>query len=255
MITKIEIGDATLFQGDCLDILPEIKNVDLVCCDPPYGTTLMTWDTVIDYSLLWPLLKASCGKRYVMTASQPFTSALLMSNAKQFSHELIWAKSKTGNPFLAKVMPMKTHENILVFGKGPYNPQMVPGEPYTRLVKSAVKNNTTNNHKFGAKNDVLIENTGERYPRSIVTFPQNWSRQQQIHPTQKPVELMKWLIETYSDPGDTILDFSMGSGTTGIAAIECGRKFIGIEITPEYFKIATDRIQKAYDLSIVPPST
>ena len=250
-MNKIIIGDATLYCGNCLDILPEITNIDLVCCDPPYGTTLMEWDTIIDYSTLWPLLRKSCSKRYIMTASQPFTSALVMSNTKQFSHELIWSKSKTGNPFLAKIMPMKTHENILVFGKGPYNPIMTPGEPYTRMVRSANKNNTTNNHKYGVKDDHLIENKGERYPKSVQHFTQNWSRQQQIHPTQKPVELMKWLIETYSNPNDTILDFSMGSGTTGIAAIQAGRKFVGIEISDVYFKIAQDRIQEAVN-AIVP---
>lgn len=221
-----------LFQGDCLDIMPALPagSVDLICADLPYGTTSMEWDKVLPMPLVWAqyerLLKP--GGCVVLFGSQPFTSHLILSNLPWFKYELVWDKNKCGSPGLAKIRPMKTHENILVFAPGVtrYNPQMEVGEPYSRKAPKSVR---CNNHGYGFSNENGVENEGTRYPKSVLNISRDFSAQQQVHPTQKPVPLLQWLVATYSNPGDTVLDNAMGSGPTGVAALSLGRKFIGIE--------------------------
>lgn len=247
---RVRIGPHRLYRGRCEHWLPRIpdKKIDFVLADPPYGTTLIRWDKIIDFAWLWPELRRVCGARYAMFASQPFTSKLLLSNEKQFSHELIWSKTITGNPFLAKKMPLKKHEQILVFGRGPYTPQMVPGDPYFRA--SAVRNREVkNDHKYGARMRTETDNKGERYPGSVLHFGREWRRQDQVHPTQKPVKLCRWLLRSYCTAGFSVLDFSMGSGSTGVACIEeaeLGLSFVGIENDPKHFDTAVERITLAY---------
>lgn len=237
-----------LILGDCLERMMEIpdKSVDLVLCDLPYGTTACKWDSVIPLEMLWQayyrVLKPAGA--IVLTACQPFTTALAASNLKDFKYDLVWHKSKSGSAFTAKYRPMAKHESILVFAKGKttYNPQMTEGEPYTRTRQPS----EINNHKLGLGKEVSTTvNTGFRYPESVIFFQQKWRRQDQVHPTQKPVELMEYLINTYSNLGETVLDNCMGSGTTGIACVNTGRSFIGIEMDEGYFKVASERIEKA----------
>ena len=170
-----------------------------------------------------------------------FVYKLALSNEKLYRYELIWKKSKCGSPLTAKYMPMKKHENILVFGHSAakYNPQMVKGEPYKRKFTE----HKMNNMQYGITG-TGAENNGTRHPSTILDFPQKWRRQDQVHPTQKPVELIEWLINSYSDEGDLILDNCIGSGTTAVAAIRQKRNFIGFEIEEKYFNIANKRIEE-----------
>ena len=229
--------------GDCLEVMQDIPDgsIDLVLTDPPYGTTACKWDIVIPFEPMWKQLKRITKKNgaIVLFGSQPFTSALVMSNPKMFKYEWVWGKSKCGSPLAAKYRPMAKHENILVFGKGviKYNPEMLEGEAYKRDFTPA----KLNNHKFGIKG-VKTYNEGTRYPDTVLYFQQKWRRQDQIHPTQKPVALMAYLIKTYTNEGETVLDFAMGSGTTWVACKNLNRNFIGIELSPEYIKMAEKRV-------------
>lgn len=237
-----------LHLGDCLEVMAKMpdNSVDLIVADLPYGTTGIEWDTPLPLAQLWAiyerLLKPTgC---VVLFGSQPFTSTLIMSNTRWFKYELIWNKNKCGSPGLAKYRPMKTHENIVVFAPGTtvYNPQMEVGEPYSRKAPKKIR---CNNHGYGFKNEDGIENTGTRYPKSILNISRDFSAQQQIHPTQKPVPLLEWIVATYSNTGEIVLDNVMGSGSTGVACANLGRRFIGIESNPEYFQQAAARIYDA----------
>lgn len=188
----------------------------------------------------------------IFFGSQPFTSLLITSNINWFRHELIWNKNKCGSPGLAKYRPQKVHENIIVFSKesgGTYNPIMEKGDSFKResLQKPyGVKNDGTkiNRHGYGFKTEPSSSiNIGTRYPKSILHASRNFSAQQQVHPTQKPTHLLNWLIMTYSNPKDTVLDFCMGSGSCGVSSKMTGRNFIGIEKDKEYFEIAKTRIE------------
>lgn len=240
-----------LLQGDCLELMQEIpdKSVDLICCDPPYGTTSIKWDEVLDFDKMWEQYGRIIKPKgvIVLFGSQPFSAQLICSKLKWFRYELVWNKNKCGSPGLAKYRPMKTHENVLIFYKdsgGTYNPQMEVGEPYARKSKNPEGYvGRKNDHGYGMKPRKEFENKGTRYPKSIINISRDFSAQQQVHPTQKPVPLMEWLIKTYSNPGETVLDNCMGSGSTGVAAIKQNRKFIGMEYDSEYFKISQDRIK------------
>ncbi len=229
-----------LFCGDCLDVLPTLlaNSVDLVAVDLPYGTTACDWDSVIPLDRMWTELLRVCKPTATMifTAQQPFTWRLCSSNPKMFKYELIWEKPNGTNPFQAQIMPMKKHENILVFcGKSPtYNPQMRRGKPY----KWNSKRSGGSAGGIKQSKETPIDNKGTRYPGSVLRFKQ----ERNGHPTQKPVKLMSWLIRTYSNAGDLVLDFTMGSGTTGVAAKANKRRFIGVEINEHYFKMAQERI-------------
>lgn len=243
--------EVKLYLGDCLEKMKEIpnKSVDCIIADLPYGTTSCKWDIVIPFEPLWKeynrIIKDECA--IVLFGNEPFSSYLRLSNIKCFKYDLVWKKSKSGSAFTAKYRPVNKHEMISVFSKGgkktKYNPQMVEGEPYKRTHK--VSEVDINNHKIGFnRKEVVSVNEGFRYPITVLDFPQQWRRQDQLHPTQKPVELLEWLVNTYSNEDDWVLDNTMGSGTTGVACMNLNRNFIGIEKEEKYFEIAKERIER-----------
>jgi site-specific DNA-methyltransferase (adenine-specific) len=243
----IKTDSLWLMKGDCLERMKEIDSgsVDAIICDPPYNTTSCSWDLQIPFEAMWFELKRIIkpNRAIVLFGSQPFTSILITSNLKMFKYEWIWEKSKSGSAFTAKYRPVNKHENILVFGKGTllYKPVLTEGTPYSR--NHDVSECDVNNHGIGFNRKVVkTENNGFRYPITVQKFQQKWRRQDQIHPTQKPVELMEYLIKTYTNENETVLDFTMGSGTTGVACVNTNRKFIGIEMDDNYFDIGTKRI-------------
>lgn len=223
-----------LINGDCLVEMKKIPDgsIDLVLTDPPYGTTACKWDTVIPFEPMWEQLKRVTKKNgaIVLFGSQPFTSALVMSNPKMFKYEWVWHKRTSANVANAKYQPLKTHENILVFG-GSYKPQMVKGKP--RMKGGKVKGGQANG---GLAPKYYFSD--EYYPVSVLDI----KTERGFHPTQKPVALMEYLIKTYTNEGETVLDFTMGSGTTGVACKKLNRNFIGIELDKDYYEIAKQRI-------------
>lgn len=234
----------TLYHGDCLDVLPTLEagSVDAVICDPPYGTTACKWDSVISFAPMWAEIKRLLKPRgaCVLFGSQPFTSALVMSNPAWFRCEWVWEKDQGTGYLNANRQPMKAHENIIVFAAGEhrYNPQKMLGTPYRTTrgsVGGFVRDKTVGGY-------ITISN-GERYPKSVVRFEGEMG----LHPTQKPLALLEYLVRTYTDEGDTVLDFTMGSGTTGHACMNLRRRFIGIEMDAEYYAIAERRIMDAAD--------
>jgi len=232
-----------IILGDCLDVMKEIPDdsVDMILCDLPYGTTQCKWDTIIPFDLLWAeynrIAKNNAAK--VFTAAQPFTSILIQSNIKEFKYNWIWEKSKATGYLNAKKMPLRAHEDVCVFYKKPpvYNPQMWESTPYN---KGKAHRPTD---VYGKQKSVLVKNdSGLRYPRTVQYFKTAESEGKVYHPTQKPVSLFEYLIKTYTNEGDVILDNCIGSGTTALASIETNRKFIGIELNKEYHEICTERI-------------
>ena len=231
-----------LMMGDCLECMKEIPDgsVDMVLTDPPYGTTACKWDSVIPFEPMWAQIKRVVKKNgaVVMTASQPFTSALVMSNTGAYKHSWRWVKPRPSNPQLAKKAPLKYDEDVLCFSFGsiPYYPQGLIEIPESdRKVHRPEKNSLGH----CVRKPYVQTHTG--YPNGVIETAQ----ERGLHPTQKPVALMEYLIRTYTNEGEVVLDFTMGSGTTGVAAMNTGRKFIGIELDEGYFDIACDRIEKA----------
>ena len=231
-----------LLLGDCLDLLATIADdsVDMLLVDLPYGTTACKWDSIIPLDKLWEQYNRICKESAAMvfTAAQPFTTILAASNIQNLKYEWIWEKPQGTNPMNAKVMPLKSHENILVFyrKKPIYNPQMWYSTPYSGFKSDTAKIGEV----YGQAQSKHRDNPeGSRYPKTVLKFKQ----EKGLHPTQKPVELMEYLIKTYTNPGNTVLDNTMGSGSTGVAAVQCGRKFIGIEMDSEYYKLAKQRIE------------
>jgi site-specific DNA-methyltransferase (adenine-specific) len=226
-----------LFHGDCLELMRDIPDgsVDMILCDLPYGTTSCKWDSVIPFEPLWAEYRRICKSNaaIVLTASQPFTSSLVMSNSAWFRYEWIWQKKRPVGHLNARRRPMLSHESILVFSENAprYAPQGLV--PYGK-----VNRRTTSGDNYGAAG---ISNFAEftNYPRTVVEFDHDSNK---LHPTQKPVALMEYLIRTYTNEGETVLDNCMGSGTTGVACVNTGRKFIGIEKDDKYFEVARDRI-------------
>ncbi len=237
------MNDIELWFGDCLELMKDIpdKSVNLVLADLPYGTTKNKWDILIPFEKLWNQYERIISKKgnIVLFGTGLFAYKLALSNEKIYRYDLIWKKSKCGSPLTAKYMPMKYHENILVFGfpASYYFPQLVEGKPYKRNWTP----NKVNNMKYGI-DGVETDNKGTRHPQTILDFPQKWRRQDQVHPTQKPVELLEWLIKAYSKENELVLDNVMGSGSTGVAAKNTNRRFIGIEKDKKYFDIAVKRI-------------
>jgi len=238
-----------LRMGDCLEILPTLadKSVDAIITDLPYGTTACKWDVVIPFAPMWEQVKRLCKGVFVTTASQPFTSVLIMSALDMFRHEWAWDKDQGGNFANAKNQPLKTHENVVVFSKNghTYNPIMTKADANKiRPVKDgALVNVTGMTQKHSADYNPEL-----RYPKSVLPFSANMAecnKLNRVHPTQKPVALYEYLIKTYTNAGDTVLDFCMGSGTTGVACVKTGRNFIGIEKQRDYFEIAERRIDEA----------
>lgn len=236
-----------LIHGEAIEEMKKIPDgsIDAVVCDPPYGTTACKWDTVIPFGPMWEQLKRVTKKNgaIVLFGSQPFTSALVMSNVKMFKYEWVWEKHKGTNSLLAKKQPLKIHENILVFGGGNYYPQKTDGAPY----KLRGSHNIIKEHSVygnGGKPIGYAEDydSSKRYPVSVQKFSNHNQGINNFHPTQKPVALMEYLIKTYTNEGETVLDFTMGSGTTGVACKNLNRNFIGIELDKDYFEIAKARI-------------
>lgn len=241
---------AELIQGECLAEMAKLPggSVDMVLCDLPYGTTRNKWDAVIPFDSLWQAYRRVCRGAVVLTAAQPFTSALVMSNVKDFKQGLVWKKNIASNFMNANRQHMARHEDVVLFALGPYpyNPQSLPGVPY--VSKRTGKDDTGENYgSIKTRTDTV--NAGSRKPISVLEFDREPKPQ---HPTQKPVALMEYLIRTYSDVGMTVLDNCMGSGTTGVACMNAGRNFIGIEQDEKYFAIAKQRIENANTPEVIP---
>jgi site-specific DNA-methyltransferase (adenine-specific) len=221
--------------------MPCLDSVDVVIADPPYGTTKCAWDAVIDIDRMWGCIKGLTADRsaIVLTAQTPFDKVLGVSNLEMLKYEWIWEKTNATGHLNAKKMPLKGHENVLIFYRKlpTYNPQMTQGHER----KTATKRDT-HSECYGKALKTTHYDSTERYPRSVQKFSSDKQREN-LHPTQKPVKLFEYLVKTYSNPGDTILDFSMGSGTTGVACVNLGRIFIGIDDDPKHFETALQRIK------------
>ena len=242
-------NNITLLMGDCLERMKEIPDgsVDMILADPPYQITACKWDSIIPLEPMWEQLKRVIKPNgaIVMTASQPFTSVLVGSNLKMFKYDWVWQKPKGTGHLNAKKQPMRDKEDIVVFyaKQCTYNPQKVKGEPYKDKAGKDHSSSTSMTDSYGSYTNKREDNSGFRYPKQVQSFPV--VERGTVHPTQKPVALMEYLIKTYTNEGDTVLDFACGSGTTGCAAVNLDRKFIGIELDDGYFNIAKERIQNA----------
>ena len=234
-----------IYNEDCLEGMKRIpdKSVDMILCDLPYGTTACKWDTIIPFEPLWEQYERVIKDNgaIVLTASQPFTSALVMSNPNMFKYSLVWDKVATASGVLAKKQPLKSHEDVNVFYKKQpkYNPQMVEGKQWARggKVRSTPK-------IYGEKKEIGLptsDKTNMKYPKSVLTIS-NANRLGRIHPTQKPVALFEYLIRTYTNENETVLDNCMGSGTTAIACLNTNRNYIGFELDENYHTVAKERI-------------
>lgn len=214
-------------------------SVDMILCDLPYGTTRNKWDSVIPFEALWAEYDRICklNAAIVLFSQMPFTANLVASRPDLFRYEWIWEKAQGTGHLNAKKMPLKTHENVLVFYRTlpTYNPQWGEGKPYTI-------NRRTHSSNYGAQKDHIGTNDGRRYPTDIIRVAKG-AGDRHLHPTQKPVALCEYLIQTYTNPGEVVLDNCMGSGSTGVACANTGRSFIGFELDPDYFEIAQKRIE------------
>jgi site-specific DNA-methyltransferase (adenine-specific) len=242
-----------LIQGDCLELMKGIadKSVDMVLCDLPYGTTACKWDTIIPFEPLWEQYKRIIKDNgaIVLTATQPFASNLVMSNIKMFKYEWVWNKNRGTGFQIVRYKPLVSHESVLIFGKGKitYNPQM-----RERDAPRLSKNNGSTRQMVVSKGEKYTgkEPLKKRYPITSLEFSNN-NQKDKVHPTQKPVALFEYLIKTYTNEGETVLDNCMGSGTTGVACKNLNRNFIGIEIDPTYFEIAKERIETETEILII----
>jgi site-specific DNA-methyltransferase (adenine-specific) len=245
MSSKIE-----LYQGDCLEIMKQIsdKSIDMILCDLPYGTTACKWDTIIPFETLWNeynrIIKdngAIC-----LFGAEPFSSKLRVSNLQDYKYDWIWRKPRGTGYLNAKKQPLRDVENISVFYKKQcvYNPQFTKGEPYSTLkggkISRVSKSGETTYGKYMIGAEFRNDNSGFRYPKQVIEF--GVVERNTVHPTQKPVPLLEYLIKTYTNESDTVLDNCMGSGSTGIACLNTGRNFIGIEMDNDYFSSAKKRI-------------
>ena len=230
-----------LFLGDCLKVMEKLIEegviVDAIITDPPYGTTKCKWDNVIPFNEMWKRLNKliKTNGAIVLFGSEPFSSALRMSNIENFKYDWIWDKKKGGNIMNLKYQPYKVHEIISVFNNHNYYPIMT--EQKERKSKTYSNGNAFANSYYG---DIRVYN--KKYPKSIIEFS-NANQKGKLHPTQKPVELLEYLIKTYTKENEVVLDFTMGSGSTGVACMNTNRKFIGIELDENYYNIALNRIK------------
>jgi site-specific DNA-methyltransferase (adenine-specific) len=246
-----------LFNRDCIEVMKELVaaglKVDAVITDPPYGTSACKWDSVIPFDVMWDCLTkiTNPDSAIVLFGSEPFSSRLRCSNIEQYKYDWKWKKPRAANYLNLKFQPGKNYEDIMVFsrmasspsprGNMKYYPQMEQGKPYTKLA-GKVSPNYDCAVRRSAMDRWLCVNDGTRYPKAIQEFTQD---KEKVHPTQKPIALMEYLIKTYTKEGETVLDFTMGSGTTGIACKRCGRNFIGIEKEGNWYEIAKRRISDA----------
>jgi site-specific DNA-methyltransferase (adenine-specific) len=251
------MSEYNLYNGDCLEVMKQIpdKSIDLILCDLPYGTTACSWDSVIPFEPLWEHYKRIIkdGRAIVLFSQQPFTSKLICSNIEWWKYNWVWEKDNGTNFLNSKFQPLKVTEDICVFGNGAssfvksgitlfYSPQKSEGKPYS-CVSGKQKPNSAVVRDNGAKEGgVLTVNNGERMPKNIIRFNRDRDK---VHPTQKPVALLEYLIRTYTNKNETVLDNCMGSGSTGVACMNTDRNFIGIELDEEYYKVAEKRIKEA----------
>ena len=241
-----------LIQGDCLKVMDKLieegVKVDAIICDPPYGTTVCKWDNIIPFEPMWEkinkLIKPNGA--VCLFGTEPFSSNLRLSNIKNYRYDIIWEKERITNFFFVKKQIAKCHENISIFYKKQpiYNPQMqfIEGKGAWERKSSGKKYNSPYTLNYLKKDS--SNTTGARYPRSVQKFSMH--NVGLYHPTQKPIELLEFLIKTYTNENEIVLDFTMGSGSTGVACMNTGRKFIGIELDSNYFNIAKQRIEEAY---------
>ena len=242
-----------LCQGDCLELMKDIpnKSIDCIICDLPYGTTACKWDTIIPFEPLWEQYNRVIKDNgaIVLFGSEPFSTELRHSNLKMYKYDWIWDKVQPTGMTLCNNQPMKNHEIISVFGKGKINyyPQMEDREKELDTTKWEMKKLHSENGNYSSKdNDSTKKVYKQKYPRTIITFHKSaneCNNTKRVHPTQKHVALLEYLIKTYTQEGEVILDNTMGSGSTGVAAMNLHRKFIGMELEPQYFEIAKKRIQ------------
>lgn len=231
-----------LYNTDCFDVLPVIpdRTIDLVCADIPYGTTQCRWDSVLDLPRMWRELYRVCkpNAAIVLFSAQPFTSVLVSSNLSDWRTEWIWEKGNATGFLNAKRQPLRAHENIQVFYRRQptYNPQMTDGH-----IRKTSKRKTVNSECYGKALSLTEYDSTKRYPRDVQFFSSD-KQTGNFHPTQKPLALVKYIIETYSNRGDVVLDFTMGSGTAGIACQQTDRSFIGIEKEQDIFEVACMRM-------------
>ena len=231
-----------LFCGDCLEVMKQMpdKSVDMILCDLPYGTTACAWDSVIPFDKLWKqynrIIKDNGA--IVLFGAEPFTSKLILSNLKNYRHKWVWNKNNSCGFALAKIRPFQICEDIIVFGKNKVNYY-----PIMEKKNYRTKGGATSSSKVYGKIIPTKKRNDLFYPKNLLNFTKANSKKNCIHPTQKPVPLCEYLIKTYTNEGDVVLDNCMGSGTTGIACKNLNRKFIGIELDEEYFKIAENRIK------------
>ncbi len=258
-IERIENIKNKILQGDCLDVMKYIpdKSVDMILCDLPYGTTPASWDSRIDIKRLWEQYERIIKDNgaIVLTSQQPFTSLLICSNLKLYKYNWVWEKDNGTNFLNSKFQPLKVTEDICVFGKGAtsfvknklnmnYNPQFTKGKPYNCKSGNQKSNSAVVRGGKGGREDVggfLTKSDGKRYPKNLIKFNRD---KEKLHPTQKPLELFKYLIKTYSNEGDLVLDNCIGSGTTAVACKQLKRDYIGIEKESEYIKISNERLLK-----------
>lgn len=236
-----------LKQGDCLELMRDIpsKSIDMILCDLPYGTTKNKWDVVIPFTQLWEqynrIIKDNGA--IVLFGNQPFTSHLILSNERYFRYSMVWEKNKFSDFLNAKRKPMKVNEDICIFYKKQptYNPQYSYSTPYKRWNTQQAVDKQTN---YGKHKSNIAKSDGKRLPLTVLKYNRV---ERPLHPTQKPVELLEYLIKTYTNEGDLVLDNCMGSGSAGVACINTNRNFIGIELDQKYFQIAEKRIKECED--------
>jgi len=244
-------GKKEILLGDCLELMKDIPNgsIDMILCDLPYGTTACKWDTIIPFDKLWEqyerIIKPNGA--IVLTASQPFTSALVMSNIKLFKYSWTWDKITCSNPFLAKKQPMRATEDILVFSlkQSKYNP-ILEDKPISHIRRNNIpvkqETETYGQLNYYNRNDKREIPTDKMYPKNIIRISNNCRYKNQLHPTQKPTELFEYLIKTYTEEGDLVLDNTAGSGTTAIACLNTNRQFIVMEKEQKYYDIILKRV-------------
>ncbi len=242
------MASVELYNQDCFEVFPRLADhsVDALISDPPYGTTALSWDKAIEWPLFWESAARVCTENAVVVlfAAQPFATELINSNRRHFRYELIWHKTNAVGWLDARRRPLRAHENILIFAKhlhgSVYNPQMESG--HKAYARTAKPDEFAAPH-YGRVRKFTTGSTGERYPRSVLNFSNRSGPS--LHPTQKPLALVEWLVRTYTYSEDVVLDPFMGSGTTGVACVDANRHFIGVERDKEYFDVACSRIESA----------
>ena len=255
----VKIENITLLNGDCLKMMKEIpdNSIDMVLCDLPYGTSASSWDKKLPMNDLWNEYKRIIkhNRAIVLFSQQPFTSLLITSNIEMWKYNWIWEKDNGTNFMNSHFCPLKITEDICVFGNGAtsfvkngenliYNPQFSEGKPYSIISGNQKSNSAVVRGGKGGRDDVggyKTESDGKRYPKNLIKFNRDKDK---LHPTQKPVSLCEYLIQTYTNKGDVVLDNCMGSGTTGIACLNTNRKFIGMELDNTYFEVAKKGIEE-----------